>query len=181
MLYLFWYFICKTLGDKVCNYYINDVIKFYDSDYITLLSDKQGPVGKIQAVPTSPTYVSTDSPFLPEINTPENGSGDLKMPPAHLTTDAHVKSPIPLVLSSYLGGKQRTVHGNVPTTANWTVWCLASDMLACCPFRSFLQRNEQHKHLQYLGFWTDIRHYLDTDEQVLDGYGLQVREQLVRR
>ncbi|XP_060573658.1 uncharacterized protein LOC132731473 isoform X2 [Ruditapes philippinarum] len=123
----------------------------------------------------------TPSPFRPDIICSENGSGDQKqLPTAVINRDAF-KSPPNVLLSSYLGGKARTEIGNLPETGNWMVWCLGSDTLACCPFRTFLERNNQHQHLQYLGFWTDIRKYLDTDDHVTNGYGQPMRQMLVNR
>ncbi|XP_053401949.1 regulator of G-protein signaling protein-like [Mercenaria mercenaria] len=141
---------------------------------VDLLSLWGGPAKEIDIERVSP---SNYSPFLSEINSPADGSGDRLLRSAKM----HGKSPIPIVLTSYLGGKKRTLAGKFPKTTNRVIWYLASDTLACCPFREFLQRNERLLDLQYLGFWTDVRNYLDTDEHAVDGYGKPLRQKLARR
>jgi hypothetical protein len=85
------------------------------------------------------------------------------------------------VLSSYLGGKNRALVGKAPETTKRVIWCLASDVLACCPFRSFLAKHGHTFDVMYLNFWTDVRNYLDTDEHSVDGFGQSLRQLIAQR
>ncbi|XP_053401944.1 regulator of G-protein signaling protein-like [Mercenaria mercenaria] len=131
-----------------------------------------GPAKEIKAECPSPA----SSAFLPEVATSAELS-DLKL---HAPS-AHVRSPIPIALTSYLAGKGRTLLGHFPNTTNRVIWSLASDTLASCPFREFLEQNGKVSDLKYLRFWTDVRNYLDTDEHVTDRHGQSLRLRLAHR
>ncbi|XP_052286288.1 uncharacterized protein LOC127881994 isoform X1 [Dreissena polymorpha] len=112
--------------------------------------------------------------------TPDDlGRGQIRS--RNLSTPQHARSPIPIVLKSFLGGKKRTILGKLPNTNNRVLWSLASDILACSPFRSFLEKHEFLMDLKYLNFWTDVRSYLDTDENAITVYGETVRNFTAQR
>ena len=91
------------------------------------------------------------------------------------------RSPIPITLISYLGGKKRTILGKFPSIGNRLSWSLASDALAGCPFRAYLYTRGHSTDLKYLSFWTDVRNYLDTDDSTIDGYGFPLKQRLAHQ
>lgn len=54
------------------------------------------------------------------------------------------------------------------------------DGVAGRPFDRFLDGNNCVVDRRYLGFWSDVRRYLDTDDSQLDCYGQRMKEQLAR-
>lgn len=147
-----------------------------ETDHVDLLRLWGGPAKKIELERTSASSLSSS---LPEESPDLLGNRRLRS--AVTSAPVTLRSPIPIVLTSYLGGKKRTLLGKFPKTTNRIIWSLASDILACCPFREFLERNDLHFDLQYLSFWTDVRNYLDTDEHVIDGYGQPLRRSLAHK
>lgn len=68
-----------------------------------------------------------------------------------------------------------------PEVTKRVLWALASDILACCPFRAYLERSELELDVHILSFWTDARAYLDTDDSELDALGHSVRKNLAEK
>ncbi|KAJ8310768.1 hypothetical protein KUTeg_012633 [Tegillarca granosa] len=85
---------------------------------------------------------------------------------------------IPLSVTSYLCGRKRLTIGSFPTVSNRILCALASDNLAGEPFKKFLNKQMETLDLGYLHFWSDVRHYLDTDEAYLDPNGKPMKKVL---
>lgn len=85
---------------------------------------------------------------------------------------------IPLSVTSYLCGRKRLNIGSFPTVSNRILCALASDNLAGEPFKNFLNKQTEALDLGYLHFWSDVRHYLDTDEAYLDSNGKPMKKVL---
>ncbi|XP_052818181.1 uncharacterized protein LOC128244204 [Mya arenaria] len=143
-------------------------------EHIDLLSLWGGPARDIF------TRKSLSSCSLPGNDSPDELSRR-SIQSKYLSAARHIRSPIPIELTSFLCGKKRTQLGNFPNISNRVLWSLASDMLACCPFRSFLEKNDHLFDLRYLNFWTDVRIYMDTDDNAVDDIGRPLRRALAHR
>ena len=116
---------------------------------------------------------------------PEDESPDIfgrhQVQSRNMSAKQVVRDPIPIVLTSYLGGKRRTILGQTPAIGNRVLWSLAADVLAGSPFRTFLFAKGHMMDINYLNFWTDVRDYLDTDEHTLDAYGFPLKRLLAHK
>lgn len=92
-----------------------------------------------------------------------------------------VSKSIPISLKSFLCGKRRAIRGDYPETTNRVLWSIASDVLACCPFRAYLERHEQVFDMHCLNFWSDVRAYLDVDDSSTDGLGRPMKKTLANK
>lgn len=89
---------------------------------------------------------------------------------------------IPVYVTSYVVGRRRLDFNHVSQDTNFkSMIVFASDTLAGSPFGQTLQNRGLIKKNCMLGFWKDVRHYLDADEKYLDPYGIPMKQKLARQ
>ncbi|OWF50105.1 uncharacterized protein LOC110450805 [Mizuhopecten yessoensis] len=93
-------------------------------------------------------------------------------------TDRIVNHPI--FITSYLSGRSRMHTGSSPNISNRMLCALASDHLSGAPFRAFLKKKGLELDMRYLSFWSDVRHYLDTEDGNTDCYGTPLKQSLAK-
>ncbi|XP_033755035.1 uncharacterized protein LOC117337983 [Pecten maximus] len=87
---------------------------------------------------------------------------------------------VPISISSYLNGRRRIATGRSPNINNRMLCALASDHLSGAPFRAFLKKKGLELDMRYLSFWSDVRHYLDTEDENTDCFGTPLKQSLAK-
>lgn len=137
--------------------------------------------GPAKEITIETTESPSDTIIMEEESSDELGKRRIMTPTIHIGNSQFTPKPVPIEVRSYLGGKKRTVIGKAPEITKRVLWSLASDTMACCPFRAYLERNEQVLDMHFLSFWTDVRAYLDTDDTAIDGFGQSLKKALAHK
>lgn len=87
---------------------------------------------------------------------------------------------VPISITSYLSGRRRIATGRSPNINNRMLCALASDHLSGAPFRAFLKKKGLGLDMRYLSFWSDVRHYLDTEDGSTDCFGIPLKQSLAK-
>lgn len=87
---------------------------------------------------------------------------------------------IPISITSYLSGRRRMAIGSSPKVSNRMLCALASDHLSGAPFRAFLKKQGNDLDMRYLSFWSDVRHYLDSEDGNTDCFGTPLKQSLAK-